>query len=48
MLNRLVSMICAIPSLPSQILSGPNDPPAERVMYLPASSRLNSFGDRFR
>ena len=26
MLNRLVSMICAIPSLPARITSGLNDP----------------------
>ena len=32
MLNRLVSMIRAIPSLPSLRSSGPNDSPAERVM----------------
>ena len=50
MLIRLVSMICAIPSLPSQRTSGLNDPPTERVMYPPPPAghtplETNSDGD---
>ena len=43
MLNRLVSMICAIPlsSISDNLWS--QRPPVERVIYPPTSSRSNSF-----